>query len=271
VKPLRVLVVAVAALVASCGAPASDRPASPLQGLAFEQRLDAALPGDVPLVDDAGRSVTLCGLLGGRPCVMAFVYYRCPRLCPMLEEGLVRGLRGVALVPGRDFEVVLVSIDPAEGPEVASDSKRRCLARYGRAGTEAGWHFLTGTGDAVRRLADAAGFGYRFDAATGQYAHAAGVLVLTPDAKVARCLFGIDFPSTDLRLALVEASQRRIGTPIDAVLLYCLCWDPATGRYGPAVMNLLRLGGAATVIGLGVLLLRMSRRTRRREVAEAVA
>ncbi len=236
-----------------------------LDEIGIQPRLGGQVPLDVTLRDETGKDVRLAELCGERPIVLALVYYRCPRLCNMTMDGLVRGLSNVALDAGRDFTTVIVSFDPRETSELAAAAQRTAVERYDRDGAEAGWRFLTGDEAQVRRLADAVGFHYRYDPATGQYAHAAGVIVLSPDGKVSRYLYGIEYPPRDLRLALVEASAGRVGTATDRVLLLCYHYDPATGKYGLAVLRVLRWAGVATVIGfgagIGLLLYRERKRT----------
>jgi protein SCO1/2 len=230
----------------------------------IDQKLGAALPLDLPFRDDQGRDVRLGDCFGGKPVVLALVYYECPMLCTLVLNGLVSGLDVVSLTAGSDFDVVAVSIDPDETPGLAAAKKREYVARYGRAGSDRGWHFLTGSEAAIRDLAAAAGFRYRYDAATGQYAHAAGIMVATPEGKLARYFYGVEYPPRDLRLGLVEASAGRIGTVVDQLLLFCYQYDPATGTYGAAAFGLLRAGGALTVLALGAYLAAMWRREVRR-------
>jgi protein SCO1/2 len=188
-------------------------------------------------------------------------------LCTLTLNGLAGALSALAFDAGREFEVVTVSFDPREGPELAAAKKKAYLQRYGRPGAEAGWHFLTGDAPAIDALTRAVGFRYAWDDETRQYAHAAGVVVATPDGTLARYLYGIEYAPKDLRLAVVEASQGRVGTPVDAVLLYCYQYDPATGRYGAAFMRIVRAGGIVTVVALGSFILLMWRRDRARRPA----
>jgi protein SCO1/2 len=243
------------------GMPASALPA-PLREIGFDQRLDRPLPADVALTDEAGRAVRFGDYLGARPLVLAFVYFDCPMLCTQIVSALTATLRTLALGAGREFDVLLVSFDPREGPALAAARKAESLARYDRPDAAAGWHFLTGAEDDIRRLTAAAGFRYVWDEATGQYAHPAGIIVVTPDGRPARYLFGIDFGPRDLRLALVEASQGRIGSAVDSFLLYCYHYDPMKGRYGLIVMRVLRLAGAATTVALVGFIALMVRRER---------
>ena len=246
---------------ADAGMPASAIPA-PLQQLAFDQRIGNQAPLDVTLRDESGQANPLGRYIAGKPTVLAFVYYECPMLCTHVLRGLSSTIKVLGLEPGVDFDIVLVSIDPRETPEVASRRKASHLAREDAAHA-AGWHFLTGDESEIRRLADAAGFRYAWDEATQQYAHPAGLAVLTPDGRFARYLFGLEYGPRDLRLALVEASEGTLGTAVDAFLLYCYHYDPMSGGYGLAILNTLRVAGAMTVLALGGFVLIMLRRERR--------
>lgn len=234
-----------------------------LEGVGFDQRLDAALPLETPLVDETGRAVTLGTYFGQRPAIVALVYYDCPMLCTLVLNGLVSSMKALDFLPGRDFEVIAVSFDPREKPELARAKRATYLERYARPGTEQGFHFLTGDAAAIGSLTQAAGFRYSFDQASGQFAHPAGILVATPQGRISRYLFGADFAPRDLRLALVESAAGRIGTITDQVMLFCFHYDPASGRYTTAVMNLIRAGGLATVLSLGLFVTVMWRRDKK--------
>lgn len=242
-------------------APAPAPPASvnPLTDVGYDQRLGERLPLELRLRDESGKTVRLRDLLAGRPALLVFAYYRCPMLCTLVLEGLASSLKPLALVPGRDFEVVVVSIDPRETPVQAAEAKRRIVARYGRPETAAGWHFTTAEPGAVTALTRAAGFRFRYLPERDEYAHAAGFLVLTPEGRIARYLFGLEPAPRDLRLALVEAGEGRLGNLVDQALLYCFHYDPQTGRYSAAVLNLVRLGGVATMLGLAAMMLLLRR------------
>ncbi|HEX5759256.1 MAG TPA: SCO family protein [Thermoanaerobaculia bacterium] len=231
-----------------------------LPQVGFDQRLGAKLPLDLSFRDESGRSVRLGSLFGRRPVVLAFAYHTCPMLCPMVQEGLASGLKPLALAAGRDFDVVVVSIDPEDTPARAAAAKRQTLERYGRAGAAAGFHYLTGREPAIRALARAAGFRYERVPERGEYAHTAGVVVAAPDGTVARYLFGIEPAPRDLRLALVEAAAGKVGSLVDQLLLYCFHYDPSLGRYSAAIMRLLRAAAVATVLGLAGLVLLLRRR-----------
>jgi protein SCO1/2 len=234
-----------------------------LEGVGFDQKLDAPLPLELRFRDESGGEVALGQYFGTRPVVLALVYYDCPMLCTLVLNGLVSSMKALDFVPGRDFDVVAVSFDPREKPELAQAKRAAYLERYARPGTEGGIHFLTGAQPAIDALTKAAGFRYAFDQESGQFAHPAGILVATPEGRISRYLFGADFAPRDLRLALIESAAGRIGTVTDQVLLYCYHYDPASGRYTTAVMNLVRAGGIATVLSLGLFVTVMWRRDRK--------
>ena len=231
------------------GPPASALPV-PLQNVRFDQKLDARLPLDARFKDEDGRQVALGDYFGTRPVVLAFVYYECPMLCTQVLNGLVSGLRVLDQTVGKEFDVVAISFDARETPVMAAAKKAVYLDTYKRPGAERGWHFLTGDEAEIRRVTDAAGFHFSWDEATQQFAHASGVIVVTPDGRLARYLFGIEYPPRDLKFALMESSEGRIGSVVDQVLLYCYHYEPATGTYSLMAMNAVRLGGAVTVVVL---------------------
>ncbi len=235
-----------------------------LQGVGIDQKLDEQLPLNLQLKDEAGRTVPLSSFFHSKkPVLLAPVYYRCPMLCTQILTGLESALKAVSLNPGQDFEVVAVSFDPKDTPEIAAAKKQTYLKRYGRANTANGWHFLTGEESATRSLMDAIGYHYKYDPKTDQYAHASGILVITPDGRVSKYFYGVEYSPRDIRLGLVEASSNRIGTPVDAILLFCYHYDPATGKYGALAMNMVRVGGAAFVLFGGLFLLIAFRRDAR--------
>ncbi len=234
-----------------------------LKQIGIDQRLNEMLPLDVPLRDEAGRAVRLGDYFGRRPVILALVYYNCPMLCTQVLNGLVGALNVMSLDAGRDFDVVAVSFDARETPAMAAAKKDAYLSRYKRPNAAGGWHFLTGDAASIERLTTAAGFRFRYDEKRDQFAHASAVMVATPDGRLARYFYGIEYPPRDLRLGLVEASAGRIGTPVDQVLLYCFHYDPASGKYGPVIVNIIRLAGVATLVFLGLSLWMMSRRRAR--------
>ena len=242
----------------------------PLREIGFDQNLDQLIPLAVELNDEQGRRVRLGEYFGARPVVLAFVYYDCPMLCPMILGSIASTLGVLSLDAGRDFELVLVSFDPRETPALAAAKKAEYAGRYGRPTAQTGWHFLTGDQPSIARLTRAAGFRYAWDEETAQFAHPTGIVVLTPEGRLARYLFGLEYGPRDLRLALVEASAGTIGTAVDTVLLYCYHYDPMTGRYGLVVMRTLRIAGAATVLALTAFIAVMVRRDRRMRPPAAV-
>ncbi|HTY42215.1 MAG TPA: SCO family protein [Thermoanaerobaculia bacterium] len=242
--------------------PAGQKPEI-LKDIGIDQRLDAPLPLDAPLRDEAGRAVRLGDYFGRRPVVFALVYYNCPMLCTQVLNGLVAALNVMSLEAGRDFDVVAVSFDPRDTPAGAAAKKNAYLTRYKRPNASEGWHFLTGGEPAITRITKAAGFRFKYDEAREQFAHASAIMVATPDGRLARYFYGIEYAPRDLRLGLVEASAGKIGTPVDQILLYCFHYDPASGKYGAVVMRVIRLAGAATLLVLGASLWVMSRRRAR--------
>jgi protein SCO1/2 len=218
----------------------------------IDQRLGEPVSLDTPFVDETGRAVKLGDFFGERPVVLVFVYNRCPMLCTQVLNGLVHSLRSIELVPGQDFEIVTVSIDPKESSELAARKKASYVKEYGRAGAEAGWHFLVGSEDSIRRLTTEVGFRYVYDPGTDEFAHASGFVVLTPSGVLSRYFYGLENPGGDVRLALVESSNGRVGSLADQVLLLCYHYDPTTGRYGFAIMSALRIFGVLTVGGIAV-------------------
>ncbi len=254
---------AIAAVFWAVPAPANTQVPPQLREVGIDQRLNEPLPLDLVFQDEDGRPVALRQFFTGKPVVLTLVYYECPMLCNLVLNGVLRAIRAVSFDAGRDYEIVTVSIDPREKPSLATLKKRRYASGYGRPGAGTGWHFLTGQEPAIRELARAAGFRYTYDAARGQFAHAAGFMVATPEGRLARYFYGVEYSARDLRLALVEASAGRIGSPVDQILLYCFHYDPETGKYGPVILNIVRAAGLATLLTLGAFLLVMFRRERR--------
>jgi protein SCO1/2 len=245
--------------------PAEATPAA-LRDVGFDQRLGETVPLDLPFTDAEGRPVVLGDYFGQRPVILSLVYFECPMLCPMTLAGLTSSLKPLELDAGDVFDVVVVSFNPAEGPELAAKAKLEAVHRYGRAGAETGWHFLTGGEDAIRRLTEAVGFRYTWDPERQQFAHAAGVVVLTPSGRIARYFFGIEYPARDLKLGLMEAAEQRIGSPVDQLLLYCFHYDPETGQYawsGTAIAAL-RVAAVLTLLALGSFVFLMVRQERRK-------
>ena len=245
---------------------AATRPAI-LQDVTFDQRVNESVPADLVFRDEQGKPVRLGNFFGKRPLILALVYYRCQDLCPLLLDGLARAVRQVGFTVGQEFEVLTVSFDPRDTPTFAALKRAEMAQKFGWGDEAKRWHFLTGTDAPIRKLTAAVGFRYAFDPATEEFAHAAGLVVLTSQGRIFHYLYGVEFPPRDLRLSLVEASGDRLGTPIDQVLLFCYHYDPVAGRYSVTVLKVLRLAGLLTVGALGVFLLTMRRFERRRRGA----
>lgn len=233
-----------------------------LREVRIDQKLGAQLPLDVTLTDELGRSVRLGKYFGQRPVILALVYYQCPMLCNQVLTGLLHSLRKISLNAGQEFDVVAISIDPRETPAMAASKQRTFASSYNRPGGEGGWHFLTGSDAATRAVSDAVGFHYAFDPLSNQFAHMAGIMIATPDGRLSRYFYGITYAERDVRLGLVEASDRRIGTLADEMLLFCYHYDPTQGKYGLVIMNVIRALGSATVMALGFLIFTMVRADR---------
>ena len=238
--------------------------------IGIDQRLNHHVPLDLPFVDEHGRDVKLGDYFGKRPVLLAMVYYECPMLCTQVLNGVTGALKTLNFDVGKEFDVVAVSINPQEGPGLALQKKAAYVERYGRPQTAAGWHFLTGREENIKALAAAVGFRYEYVEDIKQYAHGAGVEVLTPKGVIARYYYGIEYSPRDLRLGIIEAADERIGSPIDAALLLCFHYDPTTGKYGPTALTLVRIGAVLTMVAFGTFLfvsLRRERTSRRQAVA----
>jgi len=231
------------------GIPSSQMPGA-LEGVEFEQRLNTALPLDLAFLDESGREVKLGDYFVRRPVVLTFVYYECAMLCSQVMNGVTSALSALDETAGRDFEVVAVSFDPRDTPMAAAAKKKAYVDRYGRQGAEQGFHFLTGSEASIKALTDAAGFKYAWDEETQQFAHASGFVVATPDGKLSRYFFGIEYAPRDIKFALIESSAGRVGSLVDQVLLFCYHYDPKTGSYSFVAMKAVRLGGAFTLLAL---------------------
>jgi protein SCO1/2 len=235
-----------------------------LQDVGIDQRLNAQVPAELQFQDETGKTVRLGDYFGRKPVILSLVYYNCPMLCTMVLNGLLHSLREMKFDVGDQFDVVTVSFDPRDKPEIAQARKNVYTGLYGRPGAAGGWHFLTGDEESIQRLTQSVGFKYNYDSKTGQFNHATAIMVLTPDGKVSRYFYGITYLSRDLRLGLVEASDRKIGSPVDAVLLFCSHYDPRTGKYGMVITRTLQLGGMVTLLALGALLFILFRYERQR-------
>jgi protein SCO1 len=253
------------------GEPAKSKPGI-LGKIGIDQRLNHQVPLDLPFVDENGKEVRLGDFFGKRPVILALVYYECPMLCTQVLNGVTGALKAISFDVGKEFDVVAVSINPKEGPGLASQKKQAYIERYGRPQTAAGWHFLTGREENIQTLAAAVGFRYVYDEEIKQYAHGAGVELITPKGVIARYYYGIEYSPRDIRLGVVEASEERVGSPIDNVLLLCYHYDPATGKYGAAAIKMVRIGAVLTIAAFGTFLfvtLRRERTTGRQAAASA--
>jgi protein SCO1/2 len=243
-----------------------------LQNVGIEQHLNGQVPPDLTFVDDSGRTVHLGDYFGKKPLILNLVYYNCTMLCGEALAGLTGAMKMVKFNVGDEFDVITVSFNPQETPEVAAAKKQDYLKRYGRAGAASGWHFLTGPPESINALTKAVGFQYQYDPKINQYAHATAIMVLTPQGRISRYFYGVDYPPKDLRMGLVEASQGKIGNAVDQVLLYCYHYDPNTGKYGAIVSNILKLGAGLTILLLGGLLFilfRLDKAATRRHLSHA--
>ena len=244
------------------GNPSTGLPTA-LREVRIEQKLDQQLPLDLVFRDESGQPVRLGQYFGQKPVVLAFVYYDCPMLCTQVLNAMVTSFRVLPFEIGKDYDVVTVSFDPRETNTLATAKKQvymKYLPERMRAGANSGWHFLTGDQPSITQLTDAVGFHYRYDEATKQFAHASGIMVTTPQGKLSRYFYGVDYPARDLRLGLIESSENKIGSPVEQLLLYCYHYDPATGRYGVAIMKVMRIAGVATLLGLAAMILLLKSR-----------
>jgi len=228
-----------------------------LKTVGIEQKLNEQLPLDAEFKDENGKVVKLSDYFGkGRPVLLALVYYECPMLCNEVLNGVTGSLKGISFDAGKEFDVVAISFDARENDkaDLAKNKKASYLNRYGRGGTENGWHFLTGTQSEIDKVTNAVGFNYKFDEASNQFAHAGGIMIITPDGKVSRYLYGIDYAPKDLKFALMDSGEGNIGNPVEQLYLYCFHYNPATGKYGLEILSVMRLMAVATVLGLGGML-----------------
>jgi protein SCO1/2 len=239
--------------------PANVRPPG-LEHVGIEQRLNQQVPLDLAFRDETGKAVHLRDYFGQKPAILNLVYYKCPMLCGEVMSGLTRALKVIKFDAGNQFNVLSVSFNPNETPELAAASKAQYMERYGRPGAANGWHFLTGPQESITALTQAVGFQYQYDPKTDQYAHATAIMVLTPEGRVAQYYYGVEFAPKDLRLGLIQASNHKIGNLVDEVFLYCYHYDPATGKYGAIISRILKLSGLATILVLGGMVLILLRR-----------
>ncbi len=268
-KQIAVLIICAATifgLVAKSGA----EPAA-LQGIGFDQRLNQQVPLDAHFIDESGKPVQLGEYFGSKPVILVLAYYQCPRLCTLVLNGLVQGMLEMGLDAGKDFQVVTVSFDPREDWRLAASKKESYLQRYGRPSAAEGWHFLTGEVDQIKRLTDAVGFRFRFDPVQNQFMHASGIMILTPGGKISRYFYDVSYPGRDLRLGLVEASNNKIGSPVDQILLYCFHYDATLGRYTASIMNIVRVMGVGTMLAIGAFVFFLQRRHLRTATGQPAA
>lgn len=237
--------------------------------IGIDQKLNAQLPLDLPFLDENGREVRLGDYFGKRPVILILAYYRCPMLCDLVLNGTVKALRPVSFDIGSEFDIVTVSINPEETPELAAQKKVAYVEDYGRPGAAAGWHFLTGPQESIDQLAKTVGFRYVYDPKSGQFAHAGGIMVATTEGRISKYFYGVEYPSNDLRLGLVEASNNQIGTLADELTLLCYQYDPVTGKYGLVITRALQIAGIVTVGALGVFIAFSIRRDRRKKAGAA--
>lgn len=254
-------------LFAANGAPAQDffvqNPGGKpevLKNVGLDQKLNAQVPLNLTFRDEHGATVTLGQLLQDKPAILTMVYYRCPMLCTEVLNGTLNSLKEVPLNIGKDFNVITVSIDPSEKPPLADAKQVMYVGLYGRPGAVNGWHFLTGDEAQIQKLADAVGFRFVYDKESSQFAHASGIMILTPQGRLARYFYGIAYPPRDVRLALVEAGEGKIGSTADAILLFCFHYDPVSGKYAVTVLNLVRVAGAVSVIAIALMIFIFLRR-----------
>jgi protein SCO1/2 len=243
--------------------PANRMPA-PLRQVGYDQHLGQQVPLGLAFRDEAGRTIHLSDYFGHqRPVVMVMAYYQCPMLCNLVLQSTTGSLKTLTQSVGKDFDVVVASIAPNETPAMAAEKKKDMIARYGRTGSDAGWHFLTGSQESITALAHAVGFRYVYDPQLHQYAHPAGIVILTPSGRISRYLFGLDYAPRDVRLGLLESGGERIGSVVDQVLLYCFHYNPAMGRYSAMTMNILRLAAGVTILAMTLLVFLLRRRESR--------
>jgi len=235
-----------------------------LVNVGFDPQLDAQIPLDTPFVDEYGQPATIREYAGKKPVVLAFVYFTCPMLCNQVEQALVGTLKMISFNPGTDYEVVFLSFDPNDKPDEALKKKHEALSRFARPTTDPGWHFLTGTQDSINAVTKAADFRFSYDPKTKLFGHASGILLLTPDGRISRYFFGVEYPPSNVRLGLVDASSGKIGTPVDHLLLFCYQYDPTKARYSATVLTVIRMGGVVTLLCMAIGFVIFRRRDHRR-------
>jgi protein SCO1 len=233
-----------------------------LKDVGIDQKLNQQVPLDLTFRDETGKTVQLSQYFGQKPVLLSLVYFNCPMLCTQVLNGMEASMKGLPMDAGNEFNAISVSIDPSDKPVLAAVKQQMYVGMYGRPNGAQGWHFLTGDQEQIKKLADAVGFRYAYDPDSKQFAHASAIMVLTPDGKLSKYFYGIQYSPRDLRLGLVEASARKIGTPVDSILLFCYHYDPHTGKYGLLISRLIQIGGLLTVLGIGATMLILFRRER---------
>jgi protein SCO1 len=233
-----------------------------LKDVGIDQKLNQQVPLDLTFRDETGKTVQLSQYFGQKPVLLSLVYFNCPMLCTQVLNGMEASMKGLPMDAGNEFNAISVSIDPSDKPVLAAVKQQMYVGMYGRPNGAQGWHFLTGDEEQIKKLADAVGFRYAYDPDSKQFAHASAIMVLTPDGKLSKYFYGIQYSPRDLRLGLVEASARKIGTPVDSMLLFCYHYDPHTGKYGLLISRLIQIGGLLTVLGIGATMLILFRRER---------
>ena len=223
-----------------------------LANVGFDPQLNAQIPMDEPFVDEYGQSATLREYSGRKPVVLAFVYFTCPMLCNQVEQALVGTLKMISFNPGTDYEVVFLSFDPNDKPGEALKKKHEALSRFARPTTDPGWHFLTGSREPIDAVTKAANFRFSYDPQAKLFGHASGILLLTPDGRISRYFFGVEYPPSNVRLGLVDASAGKIGTPVDHLLLFCYQYDPTKARYSATILTVIRMGGVVTLLCMAI-------------------
>ena len=260
---IMVLVVVLILLAGTTARAHDDKRPAALRDVAFDQKLNQQVPLDLTFRDEDGKTVLLANYFKQKPVILNFVYFKCQDLCPLLLDGVVRSLRPLSFDIGNQFDVLTVSFDPHDDPRLAAAKKTDLVEKYSRPGAGEGWHFLTGDEPQIQKLTESVGFRYSYDARSGEFGHATGIIILTPQGKTSRYFYGIDFSPRDLRLGLIEAAVHKIGSPVDQLLLFCYHYDPTTGKYNLAVSRVIQVAGGATVLALGTVIIMMLRRDRK--------
>lgn len=255
----RISVLCLLCLTGAVGPASTSQKPSVLKNVGIDQKLNVQVPPDLKFRDANGREVKLGDYFGKRPMILALVYFKCPGLCTMVLNDITRAMNSMRMNCGQDFDILTVSFDPRETPDLAMQKKERYLRAYRRPKAAEGWHFLTGNAPEIKRLTETVGFRYAWDAKFQQYAHASGIIILTPEGKTSRYFYGIDYAPNDLELSLAEASQGKSVSVTDQVLLYCFHYDPSTGKYSLVVFRVIQVGGVITVVTLVGMVLLLSR------------